>query len=75
MPNLRNSSKGGFEPGLTRLRVRHSTAVQPRSTCFILENYGPEFIFYFVPLNINAVNVFIPENYNTEFIFYFVLLT
>ena len=26
MPNLRNGSKGGFEPGLTRLRVRHSTA-------------------------------------------------
>ena len=27
MPNLRNGSKGGFEPGLTRLRVRHSTAL------------------------------------------------
>ena len=26
MPNLRNSSKGGFVPGLTLLRVRHSTA-------------------------------------------------
>ena len=25
MPNLRNGSKGGFEPGLSRLRVRHST--------------------------------------------------
>ena len=25
MPNLRMGSKGGFEPGLTRLRVRHST--------------------------------------------------
>ena len=25
MPNLRNGSKGGFEPGLFRLRVRHST--------------------------------------------------
>ena len=31
MPNLRNGSKGGFEPGLTRLRVRHSTAELPRS--------------------------------------------
>ena len=32
MPNLRNGSKGGFEPGLTRLRVRHSTTELPRST-------------------------------------------
>ena len=28
MPELRNGSKGGFEPGLSRLRVRHSTALQ-----------------------------------------------
>ena len=36
MPNLRNGTKGGFEPGLTRLRVRHSTTEPPRSTyhCF-----------------------------------------
>ena len=32
MPNLRNGSKGGFEPGLTRLRVRHSTTELPRSS-------------------------------------------
>ena len=32
MPNLRNSSKGGFEPGLSRLRVRHSTTELTRST-------------------------------------------
>ena len=25
MPNLPNGSKGGFEPGISRLRVRHST--------------------------------------------------
>ena len=31
MPNLRNGSKGGFEPELTRLRVRHSTTELPRS--------------------------------------------
>ena len=31
MPNLRNGTKGGFEPGLTWLRVRHSTAELPRS--------------------------------------------
>ena len=31
MPNLRNGSKGGFEPGLTRLRVRQSTTELPRS--------------------------------------------
>ena len=31
MPNLRNGSKGAFEPGLTRLRVRHSTTELPRS--------------------------------------------
>ena len=30
MPKLRNGSKGGFEPGLTWLRVRHSTAELPR---------------------------------------------
>ena len=32
MSYLRNGSKGGFEPGSTRLRVRHSTAELPRST-------------------------------------------
>ena len=32
MPNLRNGSKGGFEPGFARLRVRHSTAELPLST-------------------------------------------
>ena len=32
MPNLRHGSKAGFEPGLTRLRVRHSTIELPRST-------------------------------------------
>ena len=31
MPNLRNGSKGGFEPGLSRLRVRHSTTELLRS--------------------------------------------
>ena len=31
MPNLRSGTKGGFEPGLTWLRVRHSTAELPRS--------------------------------------------
>ena len=31
MPDLRNGNKGGFEPGLTRLRVRHSTTELPRS--------------------------------------------
>ena len=31
MRKLRNSSKGGFEPGLTWLRVRRSTAELPRS--------------------------------------------
>ena len=32
MSNLRNGSKGGFEPGLTWLRVRHSTTELPHST-------------------------------------------
>ena len=32
MPNLRNGTKRGFEPGLSRLRVRHSTTELPRST-------------------------------------------
>ena len=36
MPNLRNGSKGGFEPGLTSLRVRHSTAELPRTCILIL---------------------------------------
>ena len=30
--NLRNGNKGEFDPGLTWLRVRHSTTVLPRST-------------------------------------------
>ena len=33
MPNLRNGSKGGFEPGLSRLRVRRSTTELPLSRC------------------------------------------
>ena len=32
MPNLRHGSKAGFERGLTRLRVRHSTTELARST-------------------------------------------
>ena len=32
MTNLRNGSKGGFEPGLNGLRVRHSTTELPRSS-------------------------------------------
>ena len=32
MPKLRNGSKGGFEPGLSRLRVRRSTAELPMVT-------------------------------------------
>ena len=43
MSNLRNGSKGGFEPGLTRLRVRHSTAELPRSIDYDL---GPGFNCY-----------------------------
>ena len=40
MPNLRNGSKGGFEPGLTRLQVRHSTTELPRyMTLSIQANY------------------------------------
>ena len=35
MSNLRNGSKGGFEPGLTWFRVRRSTAELPRSTSSI----------------------------------------
>ena len=37
MPKLRNGSKVGFEPGLSRLRVRHSTTELPRSI-FATEN-------------------------------------
>ena len=41
MPNLPNGTKGGFEPGLTRLRVRHSTTKLPRSTLYTVEyNFG-----------------------------------
>ena len=36
MPNLRNGSKGGFEPGLTQLRVRNSTTELPRSTMAVI---------------------------------------
>ena len=34
MPNLRNGTKVGFEPGLTLLRVQHSTAELPRSIIY-----------------------------------------
>ena len=36
MLKLRNGSKGGFEPGLSRLRVRHSTNELPCSIVHIL---------------------------------------
>ena len=48
MPNLRNGSKGGFEPGLTRLRVRHSTTELPRSTLSSLQTCSSLFVFYIV---------------------------
>ena len=41
MPNLPNGTKGGFEPGLTRLRVRHSTTELPRSIkCMHVHSMG-----------------------------------
>ena len=36
MPKLRHGSKWGFEPGLSRLRVRHSTTELPRSTTYLV---------------------------------------
>ena len=36
MTNLRNGSQEGSEPGLTSLRVRHSTAELPRSNLIVL---------------------------------------
>ena len=50
MPNLRNGSKGGFEPGLTRLRVRHSTAELPRSSCskIHLSTFGFSMALFFL---------------------------
>ena len=41
MAKLRNGSKGGFEPGLSRLRVRHSTAELPRSTAHDVSQLPP----------------------------------
>ena len=40
MPNLRNGSKGGFEPGLSRLRVWHSTTELLRSTSVLRVRQG-----------------------------------
>ena len=49
MPNLRNGTKGGFEPGLTRLRVRHSTTELPRLASLFFH-----LIFFLnMPLNIS----------------------
>ena len=49
MPNLRKGSKGGFEPGLTILRVRHSTA---ELTCsFRFSTSATEMCF--IPMNIH----------------------
>ena len=36
IPKSRNGSKVGFEPGLSRLRVRHSTTELPHSTVTVL---------------------------------------
>ena len=38
MHKLQNGSKGGFDPGLSRLRVRRSTAGLLRSTNFVCFN-------------------------------------
>ena len=46
MPNLRNGVKGGFEPGLTRLRVRHSTTELPRSINKIIIIIGKATIYF-----------------------------
>ena len=40
MANLPNGSNGGFEPGLSRLRVRHSTTEPARSTKVIIQLYA-----------------------------------
>ena len=40
MPNLRKGSKGGFEPGLSRLRVRRSTIELPRVCTYVHANVG-----------------------------------
>ena len=39
MSNLPNGTKGGFEPGLTLLRVRHSTTELPHSTRVSMRMY------------------------------------
>ena len=54
MPNLRSGSKVGFEPGLTLLRVRHSTAELPPSkdllqnSCQLIEKSMSSNLVYFV---------------------------
>ena len=40
MPKLLNGSKMGFEPGLSRLQVRHSTTELPRSTSNVTSRAG-----------------------------------
>ena len=51
MPKLRNGSKVGFEPGLSRLRVRHSTTELPRSTMDISTKHNPYSLLSFSDCN------------------------
>ena len=44
MPKLRNGNKGGFEPGLSRLRDRHPTTELRRSTIIIVERLNSSLI-------------------------------
>ena len=54
MPNLRNGVKGGFEPGLTRVRVRHSTTELPRSINKINIIIGKATIYLKSTFSLNA---------------------
>ena len=48
LPKLRNGSKGGFEPGLSQLRVRCSTAELPRSEVMMWMLLVPGYVVHFI---------------------------
>ena len=69
MPNLGNSSKGGFEPGLSRLRVLHSTTELSRSNKHSIATLSFEFylVTHIKIYNIGYCTEIVNEQCNTGY--------
>ena len=74
MPNLRNGSKGGFEPGLSRLRVRHVILCLCRLQTTIIDQFHyTTFILYaqFVDMNSGRESTLFGQNTIHDFCYKF----